>query len=84
MRYLAVFLLLLGVPACAQKQVASPDNNVVVTVTGGATLQIAANYKERVILQPSQIGMTIRGVSHNWTFGKSSIIKKDEVIIPPV
>jgi alpha-glucosidase len=84
MKLTGLLFLLLCTSAVAQKEVSSPDRNITVTVTGGKTLQITARFKETVILQQSEIGMTIRGVKSDWTLGRSSIITKDEIIVPPV
>src|SRR5688572_15867456 len=68
----------------AQTSVSSPDNSIQVSVRGGKTLLISAQYKGTVILKPSEIGLLIRQVNSNWTFGKISRQKKDENIFPPV
>ena len=41
----------------AQTSVSSPDNTIQVSVTGGKTLLISAQYKGTVILKPSEIGL---------------------------
>jgi alpha-glucosidase len=70
--------------AVAQKTVSSPDSNLKITVTGGKTVAISAEFKGTTILQPSEIGLSVRGVNTNWEPGKSSTIVKDEIIHPPV
>ena len=64
--------------------VTSPDSTIRVSVTGGKTLMISAQYKGTDILKPSEIGMSIRQVKANWNFGRTSIQEKDEEIFPPV
>ncbi len=78
---LLLFQLLVG---NAQTSVTSPDNTIQVSVTGGKTLLISAQYKGTVILKPSEIGLLIRQVNSNWTLGKASLQKMDENIFPPV
>ena len=78
---LLLFQLLWG---NAQTSVSSPDSTIRVSVTGGKTLLISAQYKGTVILKPSEIGLLIRKANSNWTIGKTSLQKKDENIFPPV
>jgi len=78
------FLLLQLLIGKAQTFVTSPDNTIQVSVTGGKTLLISAQYKGTVILKPSEIGLLIRQVNSNWTLGKTSLQKIDENIFPPV
>jgi alpha-glucosidase len=68
----------------AQTSVSSPDSTISVSVTGGKTLLISAQYKGTVILKPSEIGLLIRKSNANWTIRKTSRQKKDENIFPPV
>lgn len=85
---LASALLFLPALAVAQKEVAheitSPDDNIRVTVTGGKTLAITARFKEALILHPSEIGLTVRQTTPRWTIGKTSVFRKDEIIVPAV
>ena len=78
---LLLFQLVLG---NAQTSVTSPDSTIRVSVTGGKTLLISAQYKGTVILEPSEIGLLIRKSNSNWTIGKTSLQKKDENIFPPI
>jgi len=78
---LLLFQLLVG---NAQTSVTSPDNTIQVSVTGGKTLLVSAQYKGTVILEPSEIGLMIRQVNSNWALGKTSLQKIDEIIFPPV
>lgn len=84
MRTLIVLLVTLPLAAFAQKTVTSPDNNIQVSLTGGQTLMLSAQYKGATILKPSAIGLSIRGVASNWTLRKTTMVTKDETIIPPV
>lgn len=84
MRSLIVILSVLSFSAFAQKTISSPDGNIRVSVTGGQSLLLSAKYKNTEILQPSEIGMSIRDVKSDWTFRRSSMTSKDEVIHPPV
>jgi len=79
-----LFLALTATTTLAQKNVASPDGNLKISFTGGKTLTISAEYKGTTILQPSGIGLSIRGVTGNWEPGKTSTVAKDEIIHPPV
>lgn len=83
-RTLIILLIALPVSVKAQKTITSPDKNIQVTITGGQTLSISAQYKGTPILEPSGIGMTIRGLAGNWTLGKTQLVTKDEKIFPPV
>jgi alpha-glucosidase len=78
---LLLFQLLVG---HSQKSVSSPDTNIQVSVTGGKTLLISAQCKGTVILEPSEIGLSIAQGNSHWTIGKTSLLKKDENIFPPV
>lgn len=85
MRHLFTFFLALQtLTTTAQNTVSSPDKTVVVTITGGKTLLIAAKHKETILLKPSEIGMAIRGVKAGWTVRKSTTIARDENILPAV
>jgi alpha-glucosidase len=85
MKPITTYLLLLYViTGSAQTQVSSPDNSLSVSITGGNTLLISAQYKGSIILQPSEIGLTIRQVKSSWVIGKTSTQKKDENIFPAV
>lgn len=83
-RTLIILLIALPVSVKAQKTITSPDKNIQVTITGGQNLSISAQYKGTPILEPSGIGMTIRGLAGNWTLGKTQLVTKDEKIFPPV
>lgn len=84
MRTLTIILVLFSLQGFAQKTISSPDKNVQVSIIGGQSLMISAQYKGTEILQPSEIGMSIRGISSNWKPGKTSTIAKNEVIHSPV
>ena len=77
-------LVCLLVTSNAQQFVSSPDNAIKVSVTGGESLRISAEYNGTVILQPSEIGLIIRQDNPSWIIRKSSVQKKDENIFPPV
>jgi len=79
-----LFLLFQLLITNAQKSVSSPDNTVQVSVTGGETLIISAQYKGTSILKASEIGLLIRQIHLNYVISKASIVKIDEHIIPPV
>lgn len=68
----------------AQKSVSSPDNNIKVTVTGGAKLVVSAQYKTTTILEPSALGLSIKNKSLDWSIRKTSIRQVNEIITPPV
>lgn len=85
MRLIATLILLIHLMISnAQIQVTSPDKALHVSVTGGKTLLISAQYKGNTILKPSEIGLTIRQANTNWAIRKNSIQKKDENIFPSV
>ncbi len=84
MRTLTLLLILISTWASAQQTVSSPDNNIKVSITGGPNLLISAQYKANDILQPSEIGMIIRGIANNWKPGKSTSVTKNESIHSPV
>ena len=81
---ITAFLLLQLLVGNAQTFVTSPDNTIQVSVTGGKTLLISAQYKGTVIFKPSEIGLLIKQVNSNWTLGKTSLQKIDENILPPI
>ena len=70
---LLLFQLLWG---NAQTSVSSPDSTIRVSVTGGKTLLISAQYKGTVILKPSEIGLLIRKANSNWTIRQNIPSKK--------
>lgn len=84
MRTLTILLFAISASAVAQKTVSSPDNNLKVTIEGGASLKISAQYKATPLLQSSEIGMSIRGINNNWQPGKTTSSSKNEIIISPV
>src|SRR5689334_12971599 len=70
--------------ASAQHKVNSPDQQIEVVVQGGKELTIAAKYRETTIINPSPIGLTIRGADITGKVKKLSLVEKDETIISPV
>lgn len=81
---LTVFLFFQVLITSGQESLSSPDNLIQVTVTGGQSLLLAAQYKGSIILKPSEISLHIRNVKPNWNIRKTSIRKIDENIFPPV
>lgn len=81
-----IWLIILVVPiqAHTQSQVTSPDQNLVVKVTGGESLRIAATFKGTEILVDSDIGLDIAGVKADWRVARSGTVEKNEVILPVV
>ena len=76
-----VFQVVIGF---AQHHVASPDSAILVTLTSGRTLTIAAKYKEAEILKSSEIGLSLQGKTSNWVLRKSKTLQRDENILPAV
>lgn len=83
-QFLAFILLFQSTILIAQKQVISPNGNLRVTVTGGKSAFISAEYNGTVILDPSEIGMSLSRYDTRWVIAKTTLIEKDEVITPPV
>lgn len=83
-RFLSALLIIISFDAVAQKTISSPDNNIQVSISGGQTLSISAKYKNTDILQASEIGMSVRNIKNDWTFKKSSVVSKNEIIHPAV
>jgi alpha-glucosidase len=81
---ITAFLLIQFIIGHAQKSVTSPDNNIRVSVSGGKTLLISAQYKGTVLMQPSEIGMTCSTIRPDWSLGKTSIQAIDANIFPHV
>src|SRR5688500_12522985 len=76
-----LFLLITVVLMCpAQVKVSSPDGAVTVTVSGGETLQISAQFKGNVLLDPSAVGLLVRNQKINWNVRKSGIQRRDDFI----
>ncbi|HEX6227069.1 MAG TPA: glycoside hydrolase family 97 protein, partial [Chryseolinea sp.] len=85
MRLLITILLLSCVQiGTAQQLVSSPDNNIQVSVNGGQTLFISAQYKGTGILKSSEIGLSVLKIASTWAVRKTSIQKVDALIVPPV
>lgn len=84
MRIFILFLVLLPVFAAGQKIISSPDKKLEVTVTGGTVLEISVRYDGVVILEPSEIGMKLRGKTLSWVMVRSSVRTVDETIVPAV
>lgn len=84
MRILTIIFIVISLSGFAQKTISSPDKNITVSITGGSTLSISARYKNTNVILPSEIGLDIRKISNNWSFKKSSVITKNEIIHPPV
>lgn len=84
MRTILLFLLMLPVLAAGQKVLSSPDKKLEVTVTGGSVLKIAVRYDGAVILEPSEIGMKLKGKTLSWAIARSSVRTVDESIVPAV
>jgi alpha-glucosidase len=82
--HLTTLFIVVSLTVHAQKTVSSPNNAVQVSVTGGKELVIAARYKGNPILTPSEIGLSIRSIDPDWKFRKTSLVQKDEKIIPVV
>ena len=78
------FLLLQLLIGKAQTFVTSPDNTIQVSVTGGKTLLISAQYKGTCYFETFGNRSLIKQVNSNWTLGKTSLQKMDENIFPPV
>ena len=70
--------------ALAQTVVLSPDRHTQVTIKTGKTLVVSATYKGNTIIEPSPIGISIRGIDEEWSVRKSRTQVKDEKIYPPV
>ncbi|MEI9918486.1 MAG: glycoside hydrolase family 97 protein [Bacteroidota bacterium] len=69
------------------QSLSSPDGNIKVTVnTGktGNTLTISADRAGSVVLNPSEVGLSVRDLKGDWTTKKTSTRKVDEIIHPPV
>jgi alpha-glucosidase len=82
-----IFLFVLAAQlqiAMAQTVVLSPDANTKVTVVTGKTITVSATYKGRTIIDPSQIGMSIRGIDEKWAVRRSRAQVRDEKIYPAV
>jgi alpha-glucosidase len=83
-RILFLLVVVLPLSGLAQHQVSSPDNTIEVSVIGDTTLQIAASQRGTPIIQPSEIGLTLRGIKPDWRIRKTSRTRKDALIYPPV
>jgi alpha-glucosidase len=70
--------------AWSQERVASPDNHIEVTITGGKEIMISARFKESVILKPSPIGLVIQDQPEVNSVRRLTLQLKDELITSPV
>ena len=81
---ISCLLLMLWQLTTAQHNVSSPDNNINVSVSGGKSLTLAVRFKGAVILNSSDIGLSMKDLNSNWTIRKTATEKRDEFIYPPV
>ena len=81
---LLCLLVFQALTTTGQHTVASPDNRLKVSVTGGNALLISANFLGTTIIDPSEIGISIRQAKSDWTIRKLSLREVDENIYPPV
>ncbi len=85
MRILFLFLaLLIPVMCVAQASVSSPDNTVNVSITGGEELMLSARFGNQVVLEPSAIGIDIKGLTEHWAFRRTQTREVNEIIVSPV
>jgi alpha-glucosidase len=82
--HLILILLFCFFRSQGQHIISSPDGSIQLSVAGGKTILISAHYKRIIILNPSEIGLSILQYKPNWVIAKTSTQKKDEIISPPV
>jgi alpha-glucosidase len=87
---IAIFILLVftGTSVFSQNiTVISPDNNIVITISNGEKLSYSVSYKERSIVNPSQLGFELKdepAMTGNFAILNQSLNNFNETWVPVV
>src|SRR5690349_11679832 len=85
MKILLVLLLAFeSLTSIGQQYVSSPDNRLKVSISGGNTILLSADFNGTTIINPSEIGISIRQIKSDWRIRRSFMREVDEHIYPPV